>query len=457
MLKYLPFIISLVSCLSSQAQDSSNTHNGRILDSTTLLPIPFAHIRIKESIYISNQHGDFSFNYRETDLTFEVIISCIGYKKYVITIETLRKFSTVKLIPDAVILNEVVISELSPQSIFRKAEKRGFKNYSTPRYSADYTVEQLIFYENTDSLLAAFKESGIVLSRGLDTTGVYPNFITQGSETSNQFSKYDTIPNQLTSLTNQRNTVSKELLFTYDPVRVGLLKQFHPIPAMFSKGFYDNTEQRILSIVNLDGKEHYLIGVYPKTIEGEAKSTKDELKQIALYRQKIKELAILNGRVLSESALDSIFSTRDKSKTQSYYILGFFLINVKNFGISHSLIKVNTFDQSGKLYAKLHIAASYIESGESYYLQSLDVLMKRTTPPNSNRGESLYYLLTLKLSNFKLKDTRRLISDKSKITTKLSDQLISNFSLSDINFFLIPAKNCSSCKNNSLKYFNQSF
>ena len=456
MLKYLPFLISLVSYISLQAQDFPNTYNGRILDSTTLLPIPFAHIRLKESIYISNQHGDFSFNYTETDLNLKVIISCIGYKKYLTTIESLRKFSTVKLTPDEVILNEVVISELSPQSIFRKAEKRGFKNYRTPRYSADYTVEQLIFYENTDSLLAAFKESGKLINRGLDTTSVYPNFVTQASQMSNQFSRYDTIPNQLTSITKQRNTVSKELLFTYDPVRIGLLKQFHPFPAMFSKGFYDNTEQRILSIVNLDGKEHYLIGVYPKTIESEVKSTKEELKQIALYRQKIKELAMLNGRVISDSALDSIFSTRDRSKAPSYYILGFFLVNAKNFGISHSLLKVNTFDQSGKLYAKLHVAASYIESGESYYLQSLDVLMKKT-PPNSSRDESLYYLLTLKLSNFKLKDTPRLISDKSKVITKLSDELISNFSLSDINPFLTPVKDCSSCKNNLLKYFNQVF
>lgn len=457
MLKYLSLLISFVSYLSLQAQDFSSTINGRILDSTTLLPIAFAHIRIKESIYISSQNGDFSFDYRETDLNSEVIISCIGYKKYLTTIETLRKFPSVKLTPDEVILNEVVISELSPESIFRKAEKKGLKNYRTPRYSADYSLEELIFYENSDSLLAAYKESGVVLSRGLDTTGVYPNFVNHTSQMSNQFLKYDTLPNQLTSLTKQRNTVSKELLFTYDPVRVGLLKQFHPIPAMFSKGFYDNTEQRILSIVNLDGAEHYLIGVYPKTFEGEVKSTKDELKQIAIYRQKIKELAVLTGRVLSESTLDSIFSTRGKSKTPSYYILGFFLVNVKNFGISHSLIKVNTFDQTGKLYAKLHVAASYIKSGESYYLQSLDVLMKRTPPTNSSRDESLYYLLTLKLSNFKLKDTTRLISDRYKVITKLSDELISSFSLSDINPFLIPVKNCSSCKNNPLKYFNQVF
>lgn len=457
MLKYAYILILILTYSPLIAQNQAKTFKGRIIDSATLLPIPFAHIRTKESVFISSQDGGYSITYLEIDINSVIKISCIGYKELLITIADLRKVLIVKLVPDVVVLNEVVVSELSPQNIFRKSEKRGFKNYQTPRFSVDYTLEKLVFYEDTDSILAAYREFGIMLNRGLDTTDVYPNFVSQSIQTSNHFLRYDTVPNQLTLLTKQRNTISKEILLTYDPVRVGLLKQFHPIPAMFSDGFYGNTEQRILSIVNLDGVEHYLIGVYPKTTETEVKKTKDELKQIVLYKQKLKDLAIQSGRFLSDSTLDSIFSTRGKSNQPSYTILGFFLVNTKNYGISHCLIKVNTFDSFGNLYAKLHVAASYIEIDKSYYLQNLDVLLKRTPPSNSTLDKPLYYLLTLKLSNFELKSKSTLLSKKSKANTELSDLLINNYSLDGFESFLIPAKDCTSCPNNPLRYFNQIF
>ena len=165
------FLIPCLHFLSLQAQDTS-TLNGQLIDSTTQIPVPFAHVRLRESVSMSNQHGNFTLNYIETDLNVEVKISCIGYKTFTVTIEFLRKFPKVMLIPDIKVLDEVVISELSPQTIF---------------------------------------------------------------------------------------------------------------------------------------------------------------------------------------------SVKGKSKVPSFYVMGFFLVNVRNFGISHALIKVSTFDASGKLYAKLHVAGSYIE------------------------------------------------------------------------------------------------
>ncbi len=460
MLKSLIFLTVFLHFSSLQAQDGSSI-NGQLIDSTTFIPVPFAHVRLRESVSISNQHGRFTLNYTETDLDAEVKISCVGYKTRTVTISFLRKFQKVFLVSDTIVLNEVIISELTPQAIFKKAEKKGYKNYQTSRYSADYTLDQYIFYEDNDSLIAISKDSGIIFNKGLDTTGVYPNFNSLTKEMSVEFLKYDTLSNQLTSLTKQRNTVSPDILYSYDPVRVGILKQFHPVPTIFSKGFYTNTEQQISSIVSIDNTEYYLIVVSPKIQdkEGITNFSLQEKNEIAKYKNKIRELAIQNGRNLSENTLDSIFSVRGRSKLPSFYVMGFFLVNTINFGISHAFIKVNTFDGSGKLYAKLHVAASYIESGKSYYLESLDVLMKRTEPNYYNREETLYYLLSLKLSNFKTRKVFKSPAVKTsiRISQEISGEIINQFKLENIKQFLMPIKYCITCNTKQVKYFNQIF
>lgn len=458
MLRCFIFLILSHLFLALHAQDDSIIFlKGQLIDSATLLPVAFAHIRLRESLSVSNQHGYFTIKYSKDELNAEVIISCVGYKTINSTVASIRNFPKVKIVPDIIVLNEVIVSELSPQSIFKKAEKNGYKNYRTSMYSANYTVDQLVFYENSDSLLAVSKDSGTLLNRGLDTTGIYPHFNNLNREISAHFLEYDTLPNQLTPLTKHKNTVSPELLYSYDPVRVGILKQFHSVPAIFSKGFYDNTEQQILSTVNLGEEEYYLMAVYPRTAENGTNNLMQE--SITQYKKKIRELAIKSGRPLSENSLDSIFSVRGKSLALSYYIMGFFLVNVKNFGISHALIKVNTFDTSGKVYAKLHVAASYIESGKSYYLESLDVLMKRSSPSYYDADKTLYYLLSLKLSDFETKKVRRSITKISKIgvSHRVSSELLNQFKLENVRQFLMPVKECVSCDINPLKYFNRSF
>ena len=123
MLKSFIILSVFLNFFSLQAQDGPSI-NGRLIDSTTFVPVPFAHVRLKESISISNQHGRFTLNYTETDLDAEVKISCVGYKTRTVTISFLRKFQKVFLISDTTVLNEVIISELTPQAIFKKAEIR---------------------------------------------------------------------------------------------------------------------------------------------------------------------------------------------------------------------------------------------------------------------------------------------------------------------------------------------
>jgi len=277
-----------------------------------------------------------------------------------------------------------------------------------------------------------------------------------------QFLKYDTLPNPMTFLSKKGNTVSSDFLYSHDPVRIGILKQFHYVPAIFSKGFYANTIQQIQSIVTLGGTEYYLITVYPKidTNDNTADSSRQESTRITEYKERIRELAKQAGRDLSENTLDSMVSVRGKSKgRQASYVMGFFLINTKNFGISHALIKVNTFDATGKLRSKIHVAASYIEIGKSYYLQGLDVLIKKTAPTNTDHNQSLYYLLSLNLSNFKTKKRSRIVAEKVTVknSQKVASELQAQFKLENIKTFIMPIKNCADCSINNFKYFNRSF
>ena len=88
MLKSFIILSVFLNFFSLQAQDGPSI-NGRLIDSTTFVPVPFAHVRLKESISISNQHGRFTLNYTETDLDAEVKISCVGYKTRTLTISFL--------------------------------------------------------------------------------------------------------------------------------------------------------------------------------------------------------------------------------------------------------------------------------------------------------------------------------------------------------------------------------
>jgi len=134
MLRFI-FLLFCFHVLSLQAQNSSTLY-GQIIDSTTLVPIPFAHLRLRESTTISNQHGNFTLNYDEANANVEVTISCIGYKTQKVSIADLMKSNKIVLVPDITILGEVVVSELGPQTIFEKAEKKGFKNYKTLNLSS---------------------------------------------------------------------------------------------------------------------------------------------------------------------------------------------------------------------------------------------------------------------------------------------------------------------------------
>ena len=433
------------------------THHGLLVDSVTQKPISFAHIKMGQFVSVSNQHGHFFIKYNKTDVNNIVRLSCIGYKSKELVLSALIKSNVAFLAQEVKLLNEIVISQLTAQTILKRAEKKGLKNYSTPKYLANYILDQFVFFEDADSSIANSQEVGVLINRGLDTTGVYPKFAKENQTISTRFLEFDTIPSQLTTLTKKRNTVTAELAYSYDPVRIGLLKQFHAVPTMFSKGFYNNTDLNIISILEFDDREYYLISVFPKSTKYAAIPTKEESRQLALYKEQIKAMAAKNGRTMSNDQIDSLFSKQFRNKSLAD-VSGFFLVDAKTYGIVHALIKVSTFDQTGKLFAKLHISTSYTLHNKSYYLQNLDILLKRTSPGNIE-SPNLYYLVSLNISDFRTKKTSKPIIERNQ-----SDGLIPfdkeipmRLNAKNIESFLRPVKDCASCKNNPLVLFGQMF
>ncbi len=140
-LKFLLLIICF-QVLSLQAQDNYIL-NGQIIDSTSQTPIPFAHIRLRETISISNQHGKFTLNYSVSDLNAEVTISCIGYKvRYVSIVDMLKSTNVIFLLPDITVLGEVVISELGLKLSLRKLKKMATKTIKPQ------SIQQIIHLTN---------------------------------------------------------------------------------------------------------------------------------------------------------------------------------------------------------------------------------------------------------------------------------------------------------------------
>ncbi len=435
--------------------------SGQLLDADNKNPVAFAHIQVRDKVVVSNQSGKFVITYNALTIDETVTISCVGYKLASMTIRSVISNNTILLYPETKLLPEVVVSELTPQKIFKKAEKNGYKNYRTKLYQAKYITEQLIFYDNDSLVLAVARDSGVFVNQGLDTIGNFPQFFPVSRKVSDDFLFYDTLATALSALSDQQNHISNNSWYSFDPVNIGLLKKFHALPAIFSEGFYNSTEQRIISIVPIADIDHYLVAVYPKTQQGQEAPTgkRQENPTTKMYEDKIKELAKLTGRNLTDEAVDSIVTHGLLNNTSTSTVLGFFLVNAKDFAVSHAVIKVNTFDSSGKIFGKLHVAASYGKIDNKYYLKNLDVLVKRTAPPTASKDDYLYYYFSLSVSGIEnIKNAKR-VAGSIKFTEESSVpklKLPGHPAVEKV-YFVQPIKDCASCPVNPITYLNGVF
>lgn len=446
----LPFLAAFMG-FDSLGQSSRHL-SGIVVDSITKQAIPFAHVRLGADVSISNQQGKYAITYDVNDTTQLATFSCVGYSTRRVAISTLLRSSLMKLTTDTTILPEVLISNLSAQAIIRKCQKKGLSNYLTPRYAANYAYNQIAFFEGSTEIIGIANEKGIVTNRALDTTGTFPIFKKTSVYISEKFLQLDTIANGLTSLTNRRNTVPVETVYSFDPIRIGLLSEFHAVPTMFSKDFYENTEMTLASMVTLNHREYFLITVFQKNQHQNSRPSKDKMRQLESYKNRLREIASKSGQRLSEQKLDSIFSNQVSNRGTSKDVAGFFLVDAKTFAIVNAVIKVTTFDPSGNIYARLNVSASYKQVGKSYYLENLDVLIKRSAPQDY-KDSDLYYLLSLNVFNIKKGNSFR--SDELTEAETKNDNSEIAANLEPFKTFIMPVKNCAHCSRNPITIFNQ--
>lgn len=94
---------------------------GKIIDSQTALPIPFASIRLKAKMLgvVSNGNGDFQIPRKYSQAADSIIISCIGYATKIVAFQYLHDsgFNFIKIAPSIISLDEVVVSNKKKKNL----------------------------------------------------------------------------------------------------------------------------------------------------------------------------------------------------------------------------------------------------------------------------------------------------------------------------------------------------
>jgi hypothetical protein len=152
MIRHLVFIGLLLSiCHPVIYCQQPDYIRGKVIDSKTYRPIPFATVRLKNSLVgvISNAEGDFRILNNPGFQSDSLIVSCIGFHRLSLAFSKLKlsEMNNLKLVPNIYSLNEVRVTarkkRLSPELIIARALRNIKKNnpaepFSYVSYYRDY-------------------------------------------------------------------------------------------------------------------------------------------------------------------------------------------------------------------------------------------------------------------------------------------------------------------------------
>ena len=406
LLKFLSFFCAFLTyyCAFSQFQ---TTIQGQLLDKETNVPVVFANIYMNESGTSSNQLGRFilSFNANQKDTL--LTISCIGYETKRISSKNDEKEVKIFLEPKTEILREVVITELTPKQIFKKAEKALLRNFSSPAFSARFFLEQYIISDSAEMLLGFSHTNGRLNDKLNDSAKVFPRIRLDSISVSECFLAYDTITNIGFNVVGLAHSLSPYFF----------LSALNPVKHFLSKGsyqddFYESINITLEGIVDINGVEHYSISLV---------SNKSEKKH-------------------------------DKT--------GYFLINSKDFGIRNVVIKLNGYSPDGTVAGKAHVSASYEKIKSKYYLSNMDILITKNTNLNPGNDPQIFdkafYFSSIQFTEIKTKKIDRIkkglpLTREAHYRVFPHTKIVSD-SITPINWqyikngnFLLPTRDCFDC------------
>jgi hypothetical protein len=167
MKKELVLILLLFSALPS-ALAQFKRYSGIVTDEETHQPIAWAHLLLKENGTgtVSNPEGEFAI-YVPIDISSATLnVSIVGYKSKLITLPSYESDNIkISLVPDILMLNEVIVKPIDTRELILNAIKKIPRNYpSLPTMITGFYRESLR-YDSTnyiyisEAILKARKES----------------------------------------------------------------------------------------------------------------------------------------------------------------------------------------------------------------------------------------------------------------------------------------------------------
>ncbi len=163
-------LLSLASVINTFSQNQADVMQGKVIDSKSRQPIPFASVKIwisnKLFGVVTNGEGDLKIQSSYKNQIDSIIVSCIGYAKRLIKADqfVIGTENTIELRQSAVQLTEVEVkakSKLSAARIVSNAITYIPKNYPRQPYSyvgyyRDYQLKESKYYNLNEALVEVF-------------------------------------------------------------------------------------------------------------------------------------------------------------------------------------------------------------------------------------------------------------------------------------------------------------
>ncbi len=164
-------IIFLFILLSTSVfSQNKSVISGNISNRETGEPLPFASISLKNHPIgtISNENGAFDFYIPKSKLNDIIVISFIGFNSYEIPISSVKEKLEITLQPSNNLLDEVVLSEITPLDYIKRALDNLAINYPQESY------QSIAYYREK------FIENGAIINKD---EGVFKTYYSNPSDT----------------------------------------------------------------------------------------------------------------------------------------------------------------------------------------------------------------------------------------------------------------------------------
>lgn len=192
MFKYIPFLLLIFSTYLC-AQNTS-VISGAVINQENNEPLPFASISLKNYPIgtISNENGEFDFYIPKSKRLDTISVSFIGFNSFEIPVSIVDGKLKITLQPSSNVLDEVILSPLSPLDYIKKAIENLKENYPQDAY------QTIAYYREK------FVENGAVINKD---EGIFKTYYP---------SSKDTIKNQHQLLLYKPEEDPKEFQFMRD-------------------------------------------------------------------------------------------------------------------------------------------------------------------------------------------------------------------------------------------------